>query len=183
MYVKVVSFVNDINLLTYDIFTKQNCRTLKHLHKECETWSRRHDVVFASTKYELVHLARNHRRFNMQVELRIEEIQKSSALYVRVLSVQMNSKLKWESHIRAIQKKMITQMLILSRLIAFTWKACFARARLIYSSVIKLAIIYESSVWYASHEQSNSVNVSRGVATHNTEGCGSRVLMIGRSQR
>jgi hypothetical protein len=30
----------------------------------------------------------------MQVELRIEEIQKSLAFYVRVLNVQMNSKLK-----------------------------------------------------------------------------------------
>ncbi len=158
--VAVVSFVNDINLLTYDIFTEQNCRTLKHLHKECETWNRRHDVVFASIKYELVHLARNHRRFNMQVELRIEEIQKSSAFYVRVLDVQMNSKLKWKSHIRAIQEKMITQMLTLSRLTTFTWEACFARARLIYSSVIRSAIIYESSVWYASHERSNSVSVT-----------------------
>jgi hypothetical protein len=144
--VAIVSFVNDINLLTYDIFTKQNCRTLKHFYKECETWNNRHDVVFASIKYELVHLTRNHRRFNMQVELRIEKIQKSFAFYVRVLNVQMNSKLKWKLHIRAIQKKMITQMLTLSRFIAFTWKVCFARARLIYSSIIKLAIIYESSV-------------------------------------
>jgi hypothetical protein len=158
--VAVMSFVNDINLLTYDIFTEQNCRTLKHLHQKCETWNRRHDVAFASIKYELVHLARNHRRFNMQVELRIEEIQKLSALYVRVLDVQMNSKLKWKSHIRAIQKKMITQMLTFSRLTAFTWEACFARARLIYSSVIRLAIIYESSVWYASHKRSISVSVT-----------------------
>jgi hypothetical protein len=105
--VAIVNFVNDINFLTYDIFTEQNCWTLKHLHSKCETWNRRHEVIFASIKYELVHLARNHKRFNMQIELRIEEIQKSSALYVRVLNVQMNSKLKWESHIRAIQKKWV----------------------------------------------------------------------------
>ncbi len=158
--VAIVSFVNDINFLTYDIFTKQNCRRLKHLYKKCETWNHRHDVVFASIKYELVHLTRNHRRFNMQVELRIEEIQKSFAFYARVLNVQMNSKLKWKSHIRTIQEKMITQMLIFSRFTAFTWKACFARARLIYSSIIKLAIIYESSIWYALHERSNSVSVT-----------------------
>jgi hypothetical protein len=55
---------------------------------------------------------------------------------------------------------MITQMLIFSRFIVFTWKACFARAHLIYSSIIKLAIIYESFIWYASHERSNNVNVT-----------------------
>jgi hypothetical protein len=106
--IAIVNFVNDINFLTYDIFTEQNCRTLKHLHRKCETWSRRYEIVFASTKYEFVHLTRNHKNFNMQIELRIEKIQKLSALYVRVLNVQMNSKLKWKSHIRTIQKKMIT---------------------------------------------------------------------------
>jgi hypothetical protein len=119
--IAIVSFVNDINLFTYDIFTEQNCRTLKRLHQECETWNRRHEVAFASIKYELIHLTRNHRRFNMQIELRIEAIQKTSALYVRILSVQMNSKLKWESHVRAIQKKMITQIMTLTRLTTFTW--------------------------------------------------------------
>jgi hypothetical protein len=72
--IKIVNFVNDINFLIYDIFTKQNCRTLKHLHQECETWNRRQEIVFASIKYELIHLTRNHRRFNMQIELRIEAI-------------------------------------------------------------------------------------------------------------
>jgi hypothetical protein len=35
----------------------------------------------------------------MQIQLRIEAIQKTFAFYVRVLSVQMNSKLKWKLHI------------------------------------------------------------------------------------
>jgi hypothetical protein len=52
-------------------------------------------------------------------------------------------------------------MLTLSRFIAtFTWKACFARARLIYSLIIRFAIIYKSSIWYASHKRSNSVNAT-----------------------
>jgi hypothetical protein len=103
--ITIVNFVNDINFLIYDIFTKQNCSTLKRFHQEWKTWNRRHEIVFASIKYELIHLTKNHRKFNMQIELRIEAIQKTSALYVRVLSVQMNNKLKWKSHVRAIQKK------------------------------------------------------------------------------
>ncbi len=35
--IAIVSFVNDINFLIYDIFTKQNYETLKRLHKKCET--------------------------------------------------------------------------------------------------------------------------------------------------
>jgi hypothetical protein len=106
--VAIVNFINDINFLTYDIFTKQNCRMLKHLHQKCETWNRRHEIVFALIKYELVHLTRNYKKFNMQIELRIDEIQKSSTFYVCVLNVKMNNKLKWKLHIRAISKKMIT---------------------------------------------------------------------------
>jgi hypothetical protein len=85
--VAVVNFVDDINLLIYDTFTKQNCRMLKHLHQECETWNRRHEVVFELATYELVHLARNHQRFNMQTEVRIDDIQKTSTSHVRVLDV------------------------------------------------------------------------------------------------
>ncbi len=55
---------------------------------------------------------------------------------------------------------MITQMLTLSRFTAFTWKTCFAHVRLIYSLIIKFAIIYESSIWYASYERSNNVSVT-----------------------
>jgi hypothetical protein len=158
--ITIVSFVNDINLLIYDISTKQNCRTLKHFHQKCETWNCRHEIVFASIKYELIYLARNHRRFNMQIELRIKAIQKTSAFYVRILSVQINNKLKWESHVQTIQKKMITQMMILSRFTTFTWETYFARVRLIYSSVVRLVIIYDNFVWYASHERSNSVSAT-----------------------
>jgi hypothetical protein len=100
--VTIVSFVNDINFLIYDIFTKQNCRTLKHFHQECETWNCRHEIVFASIKYELIHLTKNHRRFNMQIELRIKAIQKTFAFYVRILNVQMNNKLKWRSYVQTI---------------------------------------------------------------------------------
>jgi hypothetical protein len=99
-------------------------------------------------------------RWSFHLNMRIEAIQKTSALYVRILSVQMNNKLKWKSHVRAIQKKMITQMMTLSRLTTFTWKTCFARVRLIYSSIIRLAVIYDSLVWYASHERSNSVSAT-----------------------
>jgi hypothetical protein len=103
--ITMMNFVNDIYFLTYDIFTKQNCRTLKHLHQECETWNRRHEIVFASIKYELIHLTKNHEKFNMQIELRIEAIQKTFAFYVQILNVQINNKLKLKSHVRAIQKK------------------------------------------------------------------------------
>jgi peroxiredoxin family protein len=50
--------------------------------------------------------------------------------------------------------------MILSRLTTFTWTTCFAHARLIYLSIVKLAIIYDNFVWYASHKRSNNVSAT-----------------------
>jgi hypothetical protein len=55
---------------------------------------------------------------------------------------------------------MITQILIFSRLITFTWKACFSKIRLIYTTIIRSIIIYDFIIWYASHERSNSVVIA-----------------------
>ncbi len=156
----VIDFVNDINIFIYDISTISNCRLLKKMHEHCLLWSRRHEIVFASIKYELIHLTRNIAKFDMQTSIKICDVVKQSFSHVRVLSVQIDNKLKWDAHFRSVQKKMFTQILIFSRLIAFTWKACFSRIRLIYSTIIRSIIIYDFIIWHASHERSNDVVVA-----------------------
>jgi hypothetical protein len=156
----VIDFVNDINIFIYDINTINNCRLLKKMHEHCLLWSRRHEVVFASIKYELIHLTRNIAKFDMQTSIKICDVVKQSFNHVRVLNVQIDNKLKWNAHFQSVQKKMFTQILILSRLIAFTWKACFSKVRLIYSTIIRSIIIYDFIIWHASHERSNSVVVA-----------------------
>jgi hypothetical protein len=76
------------------------------------------------------------------------------------LNVQIDNKLKWNAHFRNVQKKMFTQILILSRLIAFTWEACFSRIKLIYSIIIRSIIIYDFIIWHASYERLNNVVVA-----------------------
>ncbi len=127
------------------------------MHAHCETWTRRHEIVFASIKYELIHLTRNSRKFDMQTIVRICDVVKQSFSQIRVLRVQIDIKLKWRAHVKSIQKKMITQTLTLSRLIVFIWKTCFVRARLIYKTMIRFAVIYASIIWHASHDRSDSV--------------------------
>jgi hypothetical protein len=75
----VIEFVNDINILTYEMSTKNNFRTLKKTHVEYELWARWHKARFASIKYKLMHLTKNHRRFNMTTIININEIIKKSS--------------------------------------------------------------------------------------------------------
>jgi hypothetical protein len=72
----VIDFVNDINILIYNINTISNCRLLKKMHEHCLLWSRRHEVVFASIKYELIHLTKNIAKFDMQTSIKICDVVK-----------------------------------------------------------------------------------------------------------
>jgi hypothetical protein len=156
----VIDFMNDIIIFIYNINTINNCRLLKKVHEHYLRWNRRHEIVFTSIKYELIHLTKNIAKFDMQTSIRICDVVKQSFNHVRVLSVQIDNKLKWSAHFRNVQKKMITQILIFSRLIAFTWEACFSRIKLIYTTIIRSIIIYDFIIWHASHERSNNVVVA-----------------------
>jgi ribosome-associated translation inhibitor RaiA len=155
--ITIIDFVDDINILTYDTSITSNCRALKKTHVICELWTRRHDVRFASIKYKLLHFARNHKRFDMTITINVKNVIRKSTIIVRVLSVQFDIKLKWDSHIKKIQNKMITQMLALIKLTIFTWKACFKKIKHMYNVVVRFVITYDSSTWHASHDRSNTI--------------------------
>jgi hypothetical protein len=100
-------FVDDVNILVYEKSIEENCKSLKIIYRVCERWAIRHEIVFASTKYELIHLTRNLKRFNMTITINIDFITIFSKIDIRVLRLQINIKLRWESHVRKIQRKMI----------------------------------------------------------------------------
>jgi hypothetical protein len=100
-------FVDDVNILTYEKSIEENCKSLKIIHRVCEKWAIRHEIVFALTKYELIHLTRSSKRFNMTTTINIDFITIFSKIDIRVLRLQIDIELRWESHVRKIQRKMI----------------------------------------------------------------------------
>jgi hypothetical protein len=100
-------FVDDVNILAYEKSIENNCKSLKIIHRNYERWAIRHEIVFASIKYKLIHLTRNFKRFNMTVTININFITIISKTDIRVLRLQIDIKLKWRSHVRKIQKKKI----------------------------------------------------------------------------
>jgi hypothetical protein len=155
--IATLNFVNDINILTYKFNIMNNYRILKKMHAHCETWARRHEIVFASIKYELIHLTRNSRKFDMQTIVRICDVVKQSFNHIHILKMQIDIKCKWKTHVKNIQEKMIIQTLTLSHFIIFIWKTCFFKTRLIYKTIIKFVVIYASIFWHASHDYSDNV--------------------------
>ncbi len=127
--IEVLDFVNDINILVYDRFTEEICKTLSKAHDICMKWVCTHDATFASEKYKLTHFTRKLKRFNMMINIQIKSSVIKSKSDVRVLKMQLNMKLQWDAHLWQIETNHVTRMLILSHLEVFTWEAIFKKAR------------------------------------------------------
>ncbi len=146
--IEVLNFVNDINILVYDRFTEEICRTLSKAYDVCAKWACTHDATFASEKYELTHFTRKSKRFNMMISIQIENSVIKLKSDVWVLKMQLNMKLQWDAHLRQIKTNHVTRMLTLSCLEVFIWKAIFTKARQVYLAVVRSEIAFEASVWH-----------------------------------
>ncbi len=106
--IEVLSFVNDINILTYDKFIEEICKTLSKAHNICTKWACTHDATFASEKYEFMHFIRKSKRFDIMINIQIESSIIKLKLDVQVLRVQLNMKLQWDTHLHQIEANYIT---------------------------------------------------------------------------
>jgi hypothetical protein len=150
-----LGFVDDVNILAYGKSTEDNCKSLEIIHRACERWAVRHGAVFAPAKYELIHLTRSPKRFNMTATINIDSTTITPKTDIRVLGLQIDTKLRWGPHVRKIQGKMIGQSMALSKISTSTWGATFARARQVYTAVVRPAITYGSAVWHTPKEVKN----------------------------
>jgi hypothetical protein len=146
---------------TYLIYEKsidENCRNLERMHKLCERWAIRHEFVFVSIKYELIHFIRNSKKFDMTITIKIDSNTIQSRIDIRVLDVQIDTRLKWDSHVRKIQEKRTKQIMIFSKLSIFIWKAT-CKIRMLYIFVIRLIFIYDVFVWHMlKNKKSKMIN-------------------------
>ncbi len=67
--IEVFNFINNINILVYNRFTEEICKTLSKAHDVCAKWAHTHDATFASEKYEFMHFTRKSKKFNMMINI------------------------------------------------------------------------------------------------------------------
>ena len=159
-----IGFVDDINVLAYGKSTEENCKTLEGIHKKCERWAIRHGSVFAPKKYELIHLSRNPKKFNMTAVVKIENSIIKPKTDIRILGLRIDTKLKWGPHIRKIQEKLTKQSRALTKISTSTWGATFPKARQIYTAVVRPAITYGSTIWHMPKDIKKSNGISNKLA-------------------
>ena len=84
----------------------------------------------------------------------MEEIKRPSK-DIRILGVQVDSKLQWSAHQKRIQKKAATQIGALVQTTASTWGASFLRARQVYTAVVRPALAYGAAIWHNPSKEPN----------------------------
>jgi len=96
-----LGFADDINLLTYREATVVNCTNLEIAHEQCLDWARTHGMQFALNKYTLSHLTRR-RGFDLQAPVRLQDQVVEPKPVVKILGLQLDSKLHWKAYIQVI---------------------------------------------------------------------------------
>jgi hypothetical protein len=140
---KFLEYVDDVNILIYEKNINENCRNLERMHKLCERWAIRHEFVFISIKYELIHFVKNSKKFDMTITIKIDSNTIQSKIDIRIFDVQIDIRLKWNSHVRKIQEKMTKQIIIFTKLSIFIWKTIFRKTQILYIFVVYLILIYD----------------------------------------
>ena len=105
---------------------------------------------FVSQKYKLMHMTRFFQHYNMTCTLTVERSLIKVKTDIKILDMQVNSKLKQGSHINKIKMKIAQQLKAFTMLKTSTQKALFTKAYYFYTAIIQLIIIYVAPVWYES---------------------------------
>jgi hypothetical protein len=90
-----------------------------------------------------------------------------SRIDIRVLDVQIDTRLKWDSHVRKIQEKMTKQIMIFTKLSIFIWKAIFRKTRMLYIFVVRSILTYDVFVWHMlKNKKSRMINKLAVIQNH-----------------
>jgi hypothetical protein len=153
-----LGFADDINLLSYNATAAQNSTNLDQAHDQCLAWAKTHGMHFAPDKYHLTHFTRK-RRADLSAPVLINGTMVQPEPILRILGVTLDKRLNWESHIKETSQKMGPQLQALLRTTASTWGATLAKARQIYTAVIRSSIAYAAPIW---HKPPKHITKARG---------------------
>ena len=162
--IAVIGFADDTNVVAFAPTASENCRTLEEAWKVCEQWASAYRMQFEPEKSELIHFTRARTPPTDGVRLGGVRLQPQAS--TRFLGVWLDRKLTWRAHGQQIRRKLETQRLALTRLVASTWGFSLAKAREVYTKVIRLAVAYGALAFYTATElQGNPRGLARSLLT------------------
>ena len=120
LHFNVTNFVNDINILIYNEFTKRNCEMLKKTWNKVFKWTEKYEFKFNERKHELIHFSKTLKKYNMKISITLKEHQMNANINLRILKIQLNFKLRWKFYLRQIETKLINKHNVVNMIEDFT---------------------------------------------------------------
>jgi len=79
---------------------------LSKIYKKCEQWAQKHKLKFAKQKHKLIYFTRILKRYNIIVDVTLASYNVEVKQNIKILRIQLNSKLQFRSHLRQIETKL-----------------------------------------------------------------------------
>ena len=176
-------FVNDVAIMTIDSTKTDILEALRESHEKIIKWTKTHESVFVSTKYQLIHFKKN-------ISVDFELFLKLSNYFVnfekkcKYLKIIMNNKLQWQNHLQYLKKQSTSKLAIFSIFAEFTWDIETKDLRKTYLTIVFFQFIYCVSIWYvlrkehdfkqrkknnqisSRHSNANDTNYSKSIQIH-----------------
>ena len=159
--IMLVCFSDDTNIIS--IGSQQ-----QNSSKQPGRRTRLNGMHFHPEKSELIHFSRT--RTAPQAPIRLGPATVTPTESARFLGVWLHRKLKWKAHLEKLEAKLERQCRALTGIAASTWGCSLARAREVYTKVIRTALDYEAPAFHTPTEpRGNPKGVARILAKQQSQ--------------
>ena len=140
-------YLDDVNIFTFSTSTVSNCQSLTKIHDGCLQWADKHCSKFSVPNYELIHLTRMPCKHNIHFPLHLQNFTIQPRPAIRVLGIYMDSGLTWRTQLNEVVSKAKSRINILTSLTASTWGSSLAKAKTLYTAMIRPVMLFGGGVW------------------------------------
>ncbi|PPJ61058.1 hypothetical protein CBER1_07391 [Cercospora berteroae] len=143
----VTGYIDDAALLAWGDSTEDTCSQLEDMLEKAQHWAHAHASKFAPEKFQLTHFTRSRTRFDLEKGIETAWCNIAPKATCKYLSVTIDTKLHWKSHIEAMQRKVSSTIGALHSLGSSTWGVKMLEMRKIYRGVAIPQMMYACSLW------------------------------------
>ena len=111
-------FVNDVTIMTINSIETDNLKALRKSHEKTIKWTKTHESIFVSTKYQLIHFRKNI-FVDFELSLRLANHFVNFEKKCKYLRIIMNSRLQWQNHLQYLKKQSTNKLTIFSTFAEF----------------------------------------------------------------
>jgi hypothetical protein len=89
-----------------------------------------------------MHFTRTSKRFNLKIGIYIAGIELKSKNQIKVLGIQLDPALRWNSQLKAVEARAVHQLNALKSIIGSTWGSSAVKMQRVYTATVRPSIMY-----------------------------------------